>query len=53
LLYVVYMREERTFQLFEHFGGRAANGLFPLMLGAFLRAPLLARLPEGWVLFLV
>ncbi|HWA75316.1 MAG TPA: hypothetical protein VG937_23425 [Polyangiaceae bacterium] len=53
LLYVVYMREERTFQLFEYFGGRPANGLLPLMLGALLRGPLFSRLPESWILFFV
>lgn len=53
LLYLVFMREERTFQLFEYFGGRAANGMLPLMLGVFLRGPLLTHLPHGWVLFFV
>jgi hypothetical protein len=53
LLYVVYRSEERTFQLFQHFGGQAANGMLPLMLGAFMRGPLLSRLPDEWVLFLV
>lgn len=53
LLYLVYMREERTFQLFEHFGGRGANGMFPLILGVMARGPLLSKLPDSWALFLV
>ena len=53
LLYVVFMRQERTFQLFEHFGGKPANGMMPLLAGVLARTVVLSSVPKAWVPYLV
>jgi hypothetical protein len=45
VLYVVFMRQQRTFQLFEHFGGVGRNGILVVILGSFMRGAVLSRLP--------
>ncbi len=52
VLYVLYMRQERTFQLFEYFGGVGKNGLLLVILGGFMRTKVLASAPGLWVLLL-
>jgi hypothetical protein len=52
VLYLLYMRQERTFQLFEHFGGVGKNGLLLVIAGGFLRNKVLASAPGLWVLLL-
>jgi hypothetical protein len=34
--YAIYSLQGETFQLYEHFGGKAANGMFVLLVGAFV-----------------
>ena len=45
VFYWLFLRQQRTYQLFEHFGGVGRNGLFVVMLGAFLRGGVLAQVP--------
>lgn len=45
VLYVLFLRQQRTFQLFEHFGGTGRSGLWVVMAGAVLRGAVLSRLP--------
>jgi hypothetical protein len=45
VLYVVFMRQQRTFQLFEHFGGVGRNGLLVVILASFMRGSVLSHLP--------
>ncbi|MGC4087722.1 MAG: hypothetical protein QM756_07465 [Polyangiaceae bacterium] len=45
LLYVVFLRQQRTFQLFEHFGGVGRNGLLVVFIGGALRGQVLAHVP--------
>jgi hypothetical protein len=45
ILYVLFLRQQRTYQLFEHFGGTGRNGLFIVMAGAVMRGAVLSKLP--------
>ncbi|HET9932507.1 MAG TPA: hypothetical protein VFQ35_17515, partial [Polyangiaceae bacterium] len=47
VFYWLFLRQERTYQLFEHFGGVGRNGLFVVMLGAVMRGSVLALLPSN------
>jgi len=45
VLYIVFLRQQRTFQLFEHFGGVGRNGMLVVILAAFMRGSVLSPLP--------
>lgn len=45
VLYVLFLRQQRTFQLFEHFGGVGRSGLWVVMGGSVLRGAVLTHLP--------
>lgn len=47
--YAIYMMQSRCFELFEHFGGKARNGLPVAVLLAFFAGPAVARLPHPWL----
>lgn len=52
LAYVLYLRQARTFELFEHFGGLAKNGLPIVFAGALLRSLVLGSGTGFWALVL-
>jgi hypothetical protein len=45
VFYVLYLRQQTTFELFQYFGGTARNGLILVIAGGFLRARVLGQLP--------
>ena len=48
--YALYMMQARCFELFEHFGGKARNGLPVVVLLALAAPHLLDRLPHVWLM---
>jgi hypothetical protein len=52
LLYWIYLRQERTFELFTHFGGDARNGMFVVFAGAVVNQWLIAPSTALWTLLL-
>ena len=52
VLYVVFLRQQRTFQLFEHFGGVGRNGLLVVIAASFVRGSVLSHVPPLWRLLL-
>jgi hypothetical protein len=52
--YALYSLQSETFQLYEHFGGKVANGMFVLLIGAFaLKGKVVAMLATPlWLLVL-
>lgn len=52
VFYWLFMRQQRTYQLFEHFGGVGRNALFVVILGSVLRGAVLARVPPALRMFL-
>jgi hypothetical protein len=53
VLYVVFLRQQRTFQLFEHFGGVGRNGLLVVIVAAFVRGSVMSHVPPLFRLLLV
>ena len=53
VLYVLFMRQSRTFELFTHFGGVGKNAAIVLVFGFFLRQRVLDAVPGLWALLLV
>ncbi|MFZ5896180.1 MAG: hypothetical protein ACOY0T_34305 [Myxococcota bacterium] len=45
VLYIVFLRQQRTFQLFEHFGGVGRNGLWIVFAGSVVRGQVLSHVP--------
>ena len=43
--YMLYILQSRSFALYEYFGGQTANGLPVVLIGAFVGAPLIKKLP--------
>jgi ABC-type transport system involved in multi-copper enzyme maturation permease subunit len=50
LAYALYLRQARTFELFEHFGGAAKNGLPVVFAGALVRTAVLGKTVTFWTL---
>ncbi|HVJ20290.1 MAG TPA: hypothetical protein VM686_32970 [Polyangiaceae bacterium] len=50
--YVLYLRQAKTFELFEYFGGTPRNGLLLVIAGSFLRGRVLGELPPVFQLLL-
>ena len=52
LAYYLMVLQSRTFDLYEHFGGKVANGMLVVVASFFLSRPLLDNLP-GWLILVV
>jgi hypothetical protein len=50
--YAVFRMQERSFALYEYYGGQVRNGVFVLVAATVLRPKLLKDLPEFWQLVL-
>ncbi len=53
VLYGLFLRQSRTFELFTHFGGVGRNGALVVLVGYFLRQRVLEAVPGFWVGLLV
>lgn len=51
--YWLFTLQNRTFHLYEHFGGRVRNGALVVLVGFFLTRRLFQGLPDFWLLLLL
>jgi hypothetical protein len=48
VVYLLYLRQLPTFELYTHFGGETRNGLLVVIAGGLLRGRVLETLPDFW-----